>query len=164
MPSSESATGAYPAEAVEVMDRIIARTEAHDAYARSIATTREAPRSPADTIADTGATLACALHARCLVAYSMSGATAHRVAARRPGLPLVVVTRDDRVSRRMALVWGARSVLETSELDYDSMVSMAREESARLISPNAGDRLVILAGVPFGQSGTTNNIRVATFR
>ncbi|MCA2013677.1 pyruvate kinase [Cereibacter sphaeroides] len=164
MLSAESATGAYPAEAVEVMDRIIRRTEDHGAYARTIAATRSRAEGTALSIADSGAVLACAIGARCLVAYSMSGATAQRVAARRPALPLIVLTRDARVSRRMALVWGARSVLENAALDYDSMVSMAREESARLIGPEPGDSFVILAGVPFGQSGSTNNIRVATYR
>jgi pyruvate kinase len=164
MLSAESATGAFPVEAVEVMDRIIRRTEAHDAYGRSIAASREAPIDAAGSIADAGAKLACALRARCLVAYSVSGTTAHRVAARRPALPLIVVTKETSVSRRMALVWGVRSVLETAELNYDSMDSMAREESARLIEVAAGDTCVILAGVPFGQTGSTNNIRVARYR
>ena len=164
MLSAESATGAFPVEAVEVMDRIIRRTEAHEAYGRSIAASREAPIDAAGSIADAGAKLACALRARCLVAYSVSGTTAHRVAARRPALPLIVVTKETSVSRRMALVWGVRSVLETAELNYDSMVSMAREESARLIEVAAGDTCVILAGVPFGQTGSTNNLRVARYR
>ncbi|MCV2869293.1 pyruvate kinase [Defluviimonas sp. WL0002] len=164
MLSAESATGAFPCEAVEVMDRIIHRTESHDFYARTIASSREAPQGPADAIADTGATLGGSLDARCIVAYSMSGATAARVAARRPMLPLIVVTRDAHVSRRMALVWGARSVLENTVLDYDSMISMAREESAKLINCAVGDRLVILAGVPFGQPGNTNNIRIASYK
>jgi pyruvate kinase len=77
---------------------------------------------------------------------------------------MIVVTRDIHVSRRMALVWGVRSVLEKAELDYDSMVSMARDESAKLIEPTAGEKFMILAGVPFGQTGSTNNIRVATYR
>lgn len=164
MLSAESATGAFPVEAVEVMDRIIRRTEAHDAYGRSIAASREAPIDAAGSIADAGAKLACALRAQCLVAYSVSGTTAHRVAARRPALPLIVVTKETSVSRRMALVWGVRSVLETAELNYDNMDSMAREESARLIEVAAGDTCVILAGVPFGQTGSTNNIRVARYR
>ena len=164
MLSAESATGAFPVEAVEVMDRIIRRTEAQEAYGRSIAASREAPIDAAGSIADAGAKLACALRARCLVAYSVSGTTAHRVAARRPALPLIVVTKETSVSRRMALVWGVRSVLETAELNYDSMVSMAREESARLIEVAAGDTCVILAGVPFGQTGSTNNLRVARYR
>ena len=164
MLSAESATGQFPAEAVEVMDRIIHRTEAHDAYTRSMAASREEATAPANAIAGAGAALACGLGARCLVAYSTSGATAYRVAACRPPLPLIVLTRDARVSRRMALVWGARSVLETADLDYDSMVSMAREESATLVAAKAGESFVILAGVPFGQSGSTNNIRVGTYR
>ena len=164
MLSAESAPGAFPVEAVEVMDRIIRRTEAHEAYGRSIAASREAPIDAAGSIADAGAKLARALRARCLVAYSVSGTTAHRVAARRPALPLIVVTKETSVSRRMALVWGVRSVLETAELNYDSMVSMAREESARLIEVAAGDTCVILAGVPFGQTGSTNNLRVARYR
>lgn len=164
MLSAESATGAFPAEAVEVMDRIIRSTEAHDHYARAVCASREAPQTAADAIADSGAALGDAVGARCIVAYSMSGATATRLAARRPMLPLIVVTQRDQVSRRMALVWGARSVLESSALDYDSMISMARDESARLIDCRSGERLLIVAGVPFGQSGSTNNIRVATYR
>lgn len=164
MLSAESATGAFPAEAVAVMDRIIRRTERHSAYKGSIAVTRVEAEGAAESIADAGATLACVLEARCIVAYSMSGATAQRVAAGRPDLPLIVITRDHRVSRRMALLCGARCVLETAELDHDSMVCMAREESARLVGPFSGDRFVILAGIPFGQPGSTNNIRVATYR
>ncbi len=64
----------------------------------------------------------------------------------------------------MGLISGARSVLETSALDYESMLSMAREEIGKLIETQVGDQLVIIAGIPFGQSGSTNNIRVACYR
>lgn len=64
----------------------------------------------------------------------------------------------------MGLISGARSVLETSALDYESMLSMAREETGKLIETQVGDQLVIIAGIPFGQSGSTNNIRVACYR
>lgn len=56
-------------------------------------------------------------------------------AARRPKLPLIVMTRDTQVSRRMALVWGARSVLEASASDYESMVQTAKEECQKLLAP-----------------------------
>ena len=164
MLSAESATGEYPCEAVEVMNRIIRSTEAHALYARAIAATREAAATDADAIADTAATLACHIDATCIMAYSMSGATGTRLAARRPKLPLIVMTRDIRVSRCMALVWGARSVLEASAADYDSMVLTAKDECRKLLAPQIGDKMVILSGVPFGQVGSTNNIRVATFR
>lgn len=164
MLSAESATGAYPAEAVEVMDRIVRSTEGHAFYAKAMSASREPSETDADAIADTGATLACALNARCIMAYSMSGVTGLRISARRPKLPLVVMTREESVSRRMALVWGARSVLEASAEDYDSMVETAKAECQRLLSPQVGDKMVVLSGVPFGQIGSTNNIRVATFR
>lgn len=163
MLSAESAAGAYPAEAVAVMDRIIRSTEAHAHYARVIAASREAAATPADAIADHGAMLASALGACAVVAYSRSGSTAARISARRPFLPLIVLTRGPHVGRRMALLWGAQALTENSVNDYDSMVETALRESRPLLSASSGDSLVILSGVPFGQSGSTNNIRVATF-
>lgn len=159
-----SAPIGYPCETVEVMDRIIRSTEGHALYAKAMAATREAAETHAEAIADTGATLACQLGATCVMAYSMSGATGTRIAARRPKLPLIAMTRDALVARRMSLVWGARSVLEASASDYDSMVLNAKEECLKLLSPQIGDTMVVLSGVPFGQIGSTNNIRVATFR
>ncbi|WP_199224702.1 pyruvate kinase [Thioclava sp. NG1] len=164
MLSAESATGAFPAEAVEVMDCVIRSTEAHSFYAKSIAASREPAPTPADMIADTAATLACSLQSKCILAYSVSGATGVRIAARRPKLPLILMTRDERVSRRMALVWGMRSMQEPSISDYNSMVSTAKDECARLLSPAIGDTMVVLSGSPFGKVGSTNNIRVAKFR
>lgn len=106
---------------------------------------------------------AVSLGARCIVACSSSGSTAIRLAARRPLLPLVVLTRNAQVSRRMALVWGVRSVLENGAEDYTSMVQTAKAASAKLLAPRAGDAMVVLSGVPFGESGSTNNIRVTHF-
>ncbi len=163
MLSADSATGAFPGAAVEVMDRIIRSTEGHAFYTRATAASREPALTAADAIAATGAMLACTLQSKCIMAYSMSGATAMRISARRPKLPLIVMTREEQVCRRMALVWGARSVLEASVVDYDSMVITAREECRKLVSPEAGDTMVVLSGVPFGQPGSTNNIRVVTF-
>ena len=163
MLSAESATGAFPAETVAVMDRIIRSTESHSFYERAIAASREVPATRADAIADTGASLATSLGAKAIIAYSRTGLTAARVAARRPFLPLIVLTRDVRISRRMALLWDARSMTEESVEDYTSMVRTAIDLSRDILNPIVGDSVVILSGVPFGKSGTTNNIRVATF-
>lgn len=162
MLSAESATGAYPAEAVAVMDRIIRSTEAHDFYSRAITALREPAATPADAIAETGAVLAASLGARAIVAYSRSGSTAARIAARRPFLPLIVLTRDIRVSRRLALLWDAQALTEDSVTDYDSMVATAVAACRDILEPKPQDHIVILSGVPFGQSGSTNNIRVAS--
>lgn len=163
MLSAESAAGAYPVEAVAVMSRIIRSTEAHSFYARAVAASREPAATPADAIAETGATLAASLGARAILAYSRSGSTAARIAARRHFLPLIVLTRDIRISRRLALLWDARSMTEDLVQDYGSMVSTAVETCRDLLKPDPQDCVVILSGVPFGQSGSTNNIRVAAF-
>lgn len=160
MLSAESATGKFPVEAVTVMDRIIHSTEHHEYYERQINVSKREPKSSADVIADTGASLACLLQSRCIVAYSRSGVTARRVSARRPALQLFVLTKEAKVSRQMALIWGARSVLEKNVGDYETMVSTARDNSMRLMDVKSGN-IVVLAGVPFGKSGNTNNIRVA---
>lgn len=162
MLSAESASGRFPLETVEVMDRIICSTEDHALYPRAIAANRAPTVTDADAIADTGASLACTLNSKCIVAFSQSGATARRVSARRPALPLIVLTSEHRVSRQMSLVWGAHSILENGVADYDSMVRVARTNSADLLTTTSGS-MVVLAGIPFGQTGSTNNIRVAHF-
>ncbi|OIQ32565.1 MAG: pyruvate kinase [Alphaproteobacteria bacterium MedPE-SWcel] len=162
MLSAESATGAYPTETVEVMDRIIRSTEGHTFYDSAMAASRAPCDSDTDSIADSAASLATAISAKCIMAYSISGVTGMRIAARRPSLPLIVMTRSAEISRRMALVWGARSVLESTADDYDSIVETARMHCERLLAPEPGDKILILSGVPFGKIGSTNNIRVAT--
>ena len=62
----------------------------------------------------------------------------------------------------MALLWGARAVTEDSVVDYESMVDIAITTCRDELKIRAGGRIVVLSGVPFGQSGSTNNIRVAT--
>jgi pyruvate kinase len=157
MLSAESATGAYPVEAVAVMDRILHSTEAHSLYTKAVEASRDRPATP-----DHGAMLGTSLGASAIVAYSLMGITAARVAARRPLLPLLALTRDAAVSRRMALLWGARAVTEDSVVDYESMVETAIWICQDELQITAGDRIVVHSGVPFGQSGSTNNIRVAT--
>lgn len=161
MLSAESATGAYPIEAVTVMDRILRSTEAHFLYTKAVDASRDVPASAADAIAENGAALGFSLGSSAIVAYSLTGITAARVAARRPFLPLVVLTRDLRVSRRMALLWGACSMTEDSVTDYDSMVDTASQACRDFLGVSKGNTIVVLSGVPFGQSGSTNNIRVA---
>ncbi|MEC9196861.1 MAG: pyruvate kinase [Pseudomonadota bacterium] len=161
MLSAESAAGQYPVEAVAVMDRIIKATESHQLYLGALAASREPAVTPADTIANTGAKLACALAAQCIVAYSRSGATALRVSARRSGLPLVVLTPDPAVQRRMALVWGATALQDNSATDHSGMLKDAQQGCEALFQ-GAGC-FVMLCGEPSGASGQTNNIRVGTF-
>lgn len=161
MLSAESASGAYPVEAVEMMDRIIRSTEQHKLY-RSIidASDPGEEQTAPHAVAAAAADLAEVIHAAAIVAFTSSGTTAARIARKRPAVSVLAITPDTAVSRRLCLLWGAHSVLSEDIHTYEESVERAcafaqAEEFAR-----AGDFMVVVAGIPFAQAGTTNNLRV----
>jgi len=161
MLSAESASGAYPVEAVEMMDRIIRSTEHHKLY-RSIidASAPDEEHTAPHAVAAAAAGLAQVIHSSVIVAFTTSGTTAARIARKRPEVPTLAITADEAVSRRLCLLWGAHSVLAEDIHTYEEMVARAcavaqAEEFAR-----QGDLMVVVAGIPFAQAGTTNNLRV----
>ena len=161
MLSAESASGAYPVEAVEMMDRIIRSTEHHKLY-RSIidASAPDEEHTAPHAVAAAAAGLAQVIHSSVIVAFTTSGTTAARIARKRPEVPILAITADEAVSRRLCLLWGAHSVLAEDIHTYEEMVARActvaqAEEFAR-----QGDLMVVVAGIPFAQAGTTNNLRV----
>src|SRR5215510_2888850 len=163
MLSAESATGQYPREAVEMMDRIIRSTEQHKMY-RSIieATQPDEEKTPPHAVAAAAADLASVIHAAAIVAYTSSGTTAGRIAHKRPRVPILATTTSVEVSRRLCLLWGAHSVLCENVQSYEEMVRRATELAKREEFAGAGDTLVVVAGIPLGRAGTTNNLRVVS--
>ena len=163
MLSAESATGRYPREAVEMMDRIIRSTEQHKMY-RSIveATQPGEEQTPAHAVATAAADLASVVHAAAIVAYTSSGTTAARVARKRPSLPILAITPSREVSRRLCLLWGAHSVLSEDVQNYEEMVEHATSFAHAEQFASSRDLLVVVAGIPFAQAGTTNNLRVVS--
>ena len=163
MLSAESAAGQYPREAVEMMDRIVRSTESHKMY-RSIieATEPDVDKTPPHAVATAAADLASSIHAAAIVAYTSSGTTAARIARKRPALPTLAITPNRDVSRRLCLLWGAHSVLSDDVHSYEEMVEHAAELAAQEEFAHKGDLIVIVAGIPFAQAGTTNNLRVVT--
>jgi pyruvate kinase len=162
MLSAESAAGQYPREAVNMMDRIIARTERDEDWRRGIDAKRPAPeKSSADAIAAAAVQVAHTIGAQVIAALTDSGATALRVAREKPGCPVLALTRSITVARRMALVWGVHALVIK---DVHSMTEAAAEAvlAARLEGfAKPREEIVVVAGVPFGQAGTTNALRVA---
>lgn len=160
MLSAETASGQFPGEAVEMMDRIIRRTEAHPFYVASLEAT--APR--ADTanraIAEAAVDLAGALEAPAIVAFSSTGASGRRIASHRSPRPTVLLTADPAVARRMALVWGIRSLVDDEVTDHDTVPLIAEEAVLRLGIADDRHSIVVVCGFPFGVPGTTNSIRV----
>ena len=160
MLSAESAVGGHPLEAVEMMDRIIHRTEQHKLYRSLIDASQSAEEKTAPhAVAALAADLARAIQASAIVAFTSSGTTASRIARKRPNVPILAITPNLNVARHMSLLWGAHSVLSEDVHSYEQMVSEAVKVARQQEFAEPGDTAVIVAGVPFGETGTTNNLR-----
>lgn len=163
MLSAESAVGTYPVEAVAMMDRIISHTENHRTY-RSIINALQPELEPTapHALSAAAGNVAGAINAACIVAFSSSGTTAKRIARGRPEVPILGVTPSARIARQLALLWGTHSVRSADVSSYDEMVERARDHALAEGFASPSDKIVIIAGIPFGKSGSTNNLRVAT--
>lgn len=161
MLSAESASGQYPVETVQMMNRIITSTENHAFYRQIIdaSVLGEDPTAP-HAVAAAGADLARVIHATAIVGFTSSGTTPARIARRRPDVPILAVTPDAGVARRMCLLWGAHSVVSSDIHSYEEMVECASRIAHDEDFAKPGDTVVIVAGVPFSQAGTTNNLRL----
>jgi pyruvate kinase len=161
MLSAESATGQYPREAVAMMSRIIESTERHKMYRSIINASQPGEEETAPhAVAAAAADLAAALHASGIVAFTSSGTTAARIARKRPKVAILAITPDQRVSRQLCLLWGAHSVLSEDIHTYEEMVDRATETALAEAFARPADSIVVVAGIPFGEAGTTNNLRV----
>jgi pyruvate kinase len=161
MLSAESAAGQYPREAVNMMDRIIARVERDADWRLGIDAKRPAPeKSSADAIAAAAVQVAHTIGAQAIVALTESGSTALRVAREKPDCPVLGLTRGIEVARRLALVWGVHAAV-TEEVHSMTEAVASAAKLARLEGfAKKGDEIIVVAGVPFGQPGTTNALRV----
>jgi pyruvate kinase len=165
MLSAESAAGQYPQDAVATMSRIAEEVETDTVYRTIINAQRaDAPNpTPADAIAAAARDVAQTLGAKAICAWSHSGATALRIARERPASPVLALTPIRDTARRLALVWGVHAVQTRDASDVEDMVERACEH-ARAEGFGADgdrDRIVIVAGMPFGSPGATNMIRIA---
>jgi pyruvate kinase len=161
MLSAESATGQYPREAVAMMNRIIESTEQHKMYHSIINASQPSEEETAPhAVAAAAADLAAVLHASAIVAFTSSGTTAARIARKRPKVAILAITPDQRVSRQLCLLWGAHSVLSDDIHTYEEMVDRATETALAEAFARPADSIVVVAGIPFGEAGTTNNLRV----
>jgi pyruvate kinase len=161
MLSAESASGQYPREAVEMMNRIIESTERHKMYRHVLEASQPGEEETAPhAVAAAAADLAEALHASAIVAFTSSGTTAARIARKRPKVALLAITPDEHVSRQLCLLWGAHSVLSDDIHTYEQMVEHATQIALEEGFARQADSIVVVAGIPFAEAGTTNNLRV----
>jgi pyruvate kinase len=162
MLSAESASGAYPVQAVAMMNRIAEEVERDGVYRSIINAQRAAPeRTGADAVAVAARDMAETLDLSGLVAWTSSGATALRVARERPRAPILALTPNRDTARRLTVAWGVQSVVTKDANDVDDMANRACKFSVRQGLAAPGDRILIIAGVPFGNPGATNMVRLA---
>ncbi|WP_174299239.1 pyruvate kinase [Caulobacter sp. S45] len=161
MLSAETASGAYPLEAVSMMSRIIARVERDPRWPELMGAERHDAEDDADALVMAARRAAEAASTACLVAFTATGATARRLARERPLQPVVALTPDLKVARRLALVWGLEPRVAKDPRDVDEMTAEAVEVVGQLGLARPGERILILAGVPFGAPGSANLLRFA---
>lgn len=162
MLSAESAAGSYPIEAVQTMNNVAVEVEGDDTYRSVIEASRGADKqSVADGIVSAAREIAETADIKAISCFTQSGTTAALVARERPHVPILALTSELSTARRMTLTWGAHCV-ETEEVGRfkEAVVRAVRAAvSEGFAIPT--DQIVVTAGVPFNQAGTTNILRVA---
>jgi pyruvate kinase len=165
MLSGETAAGQYPYEAVNIMDRIVARVELDAGWRQLINASRLPPeKNAAGAIAAASAQVCHTIGAKAIVAFTALGATALRVARERPDAPVIGLTPNQVTARLLAVVWGVHAVITPDVHSMTEAVSRAARVSLTEGFAEPGAELVVTAGVPFGHAGTTNALRVATVK
>ena len=162
MLSAETAAGSYPVEAVAIMDRIIAEVEQDAQYRVGIDAGLPDPQpTPADAICDALHSIVHTLPVSVTVTYTSSGFSTLRAARERPEAPILSLTPNVDTARRLSLVWGIHSVQIPDIQRVQEMVERACQVALAESFAKVGETLVIIAGMPFGKSGTTNMLRIA---
>jgi pyruvate kinase len=163
MLSAETATGAYPVEAVATMARIVQRAEEAIDYEGILHRKRKAG---AQTITDAVGYATCItahdLQAAAILTATQSGYTPRMVARHRPKAPIIAVTPKEEIIRQLTLVWGVYPIRKEPAFNADEMFERAVTAGVEKGYIREGDLVVITAGHPVGIPGTSNLIKVQT--
>ena len=162
MLSAESATGQFPCEAVQMMDRIATSVERDPSYQARIHFTQTLlEATTADALAGSARQIASTISATAMLCYTSSGSTARRIARERPPVPLLAMSASQHTARRMGLLWGVHALHTKDVSSFEEMVEKAKRMALRHQLAKGGDRVIIMAGIPFGKAGSTNGLHVA---
>ncbi len=163
MLSGETATGKYPVAAVQTMARIAQRTERSLNWEEiSIKRAKTVARTTTEAISHATSATAKSLEAAAIITATKSGSTAQMVSKYRPATPIIAVTPDPDVARRLLLVWGVYPLVSTESKTTDAMIDTAVQTALEAGYIKNGDLVVITAGIPVGIPGSTNLIKVHT--
>ncbi|MDN5371508.1 MAG: pyruvate kinase [Carnobacterium sp.] len=160
MLSGETAAGDYPIEAVQTMARIAVRTEEalvnQDAFALKAYSQTDMTEAIGQSVGHTARNL----NIQTIVAATESGHTARMIAKYRPKANIVAVTFTERQMRGLALTWGVSPVVSEKPGSTDDMFNLATKIAQETGFATAGDLIIITAGVPVGERGTTNLMKI----
>ena len=163
MLSAETASGAWPVEAVTIMHRIATQVESDPGYLGRVHFAEMRPdATTADALAQASASIAQTVTVAGIIVFTASGSTARRVARERPVAPMLVLTPSVKTARKVALLWGAHSVHTRDIGSFEEMIAKGKRMALRQGFGTAGSKLIALAGVPFGTPGATNLLHVVT--
>lgn len=162
MLSAETAAGQYPIEAVTIMDRIVGRVEKDGDWRMQTDRRRpETEKTVSGAIAAAARQVAQTIEASAIVALTNSSNTALRVARERPTAPILGLTPNLETARRLALTWGVHAKTAPVTHSMSETVQVANQIARTEGISEPGQDIVIVAGMPFGKSGSTNALRVA---
>ena len=160
MLSGETAGGKYPVEALTAMTGIVEEAEASIDYWRHFQKQRVVPASNInDAITHTCCLTAKDLDAKAILAATNSGRTARMICRFRPSCPVAALTMHEKVRRQLNICWGVIPFLTGEVNSTDRIFSLSAEVALKERLVQAGDTVVITAGVPLGKSGSTNLIK-----
>jgi pyruvate kinase len=158
MLSEETASGAYPVEAVRFMDRLARIAETGYDYKNFL---HQPPRKNiSESVAHASCVLADHLNARTIVVHTRTGATAGHISRFRPRQPVIALSPDSKTVRRLTLIWGCQPYLIDEAKDTDAIFETAPAYALKAAGLKAGDLVVMTLGYPLYETGTTNMIRV----
>ncbi|WP_075982545.1 pyruvate kinase [Bacillus massilinigeriensis] len=161
MLSGETAAGLYPVEAVQTMHNIASRAESALNHKEILSKrSKDSEHNITDAIGQSVAHTALNLEVHAIITPTESGHTARMISKYRPEAPIIAVTSNDYVGRRLSLVWGVYPQIGKKSNSTDEMLDVAVEESLNSGIVKHGDLVVITAGVPAGESGTTNMMKI----
>ncbi|WP_181349821.1 pyruvate kinase [Thalassobacillus sp. CUG 92003] len=161
MLSGETAAGRYPAEAVQTMHNIAEKTETGLDYAAILESrSKTSDMTITDAISQSVTHTAINLSVNTIVTPTESGHTALMISKYRPRASIVAITNSERVNRLLSLVWGVHAIMGPRARSTDDMLDVAVERGLASGLVKRGDRIIITGGVPVGESGTTNLMKV----
>lgn len=160
MLSEETTLGKHPREAVEVMRQIATHTEKHLNYESILKMEHLSFKDVTDSVSYAALNCAHEVGATAIIALSHSGTTARMIARYRPHRHIIVLTPSEKTYNRMALSFGCLPVKVAEFKTLIGAVDEARKIAREHGAAKTGDRIVIIAGVPFGKAGSTNTLSV----